>query len=80
MLRQQASEGGLKFEAYLPSGLAEWVLDMVEKGIFRDPAEAVFVYMQKPTGPFGPTFNNVMLECVRLNLMRPINEKWYESG
>lgn len=47
LLRQQASDGGLKFEAYLPSGLAEWVLDMVEKGIFRDPAEAVFVYMSQ---------------------------------
>ena len=47
LLRQQASEGGLKFEAYLPSAIAEWVLDMVEKGIFRDPAEAVFVYMSQ---------------------------------
>lgn len=47
LLRKQASEGGLKFETYLPAALAEWVLDMVEKGIFRDPAEAVFVYMSQ---------------------------------
>jgi antitoxin ParD1/3/4 len=47
LLRQQAAAGGLKFETYLPSGLAEWVLDMVEKGIFRDPGEAVFVYMSQ---------------------------------
>ena len=47
LLGKQASEGGLKFETYLPSGLAEWVLDMVEKGIFQDPAEAVFVYMSQ---------------------------------
>ncbi len=44
-LRDQAKTGGLKFEAYLTPGLAEWVLDMVEDGIFLDPCEAVFVYM-----------------------------------
>lgn len=42
-LRKQASEGGLRFEAYLPSGLAEWILDLVERGDFVDPSEAVFV-------------------------------------
>ena len=44
-LREQASKGGLRFEAYLPSGLAEWLLDFVERGVFTDPSEAVFVIL-----------------------------------
>ncbi len=44
-LREQASKGGLRFEAYLPPGLAEWVLDFVERGVFTDPSEAVFVIL-----------------------------------
>lgn len=44
-LKEQAREGGLQFEAYLPSGLAEWVLDLVERGVFTDPSEAVFVIL-----------------------------------
>ena len=42
-LKEQARKGGLRFEAYLPPGLAEWVLDFVERGVFVDPSEAVFV-------------------------------------
>ena len=45
-LLEKASIGGLKFEAYLTPILAEWILDMVVKGVFTDPAEAVFVFMQ----------------------------------
>lgn len=44
-LKDQAKTGGLKFEAYLTPDLAEWVLDMVEDGVFIDPCEAIFVYM-----------------------------------
>ena len=44
-LKDQAKTGGLKFETYLTPDLAEWVLDMVEEGVFIDPCEAVFVYM-----------------------------------
>lgn len=44
-LREQARKGGLRFEAYLPSGLADWVLEMIERGIFSDPSEAVFVIL-----------------------------------
>ncbi len=44
-LREQACKGGLRFEVYLPSGLAEWVLDLVERGVFTDPGEAVFVIL-----------------------------------
>ncbi len=45
VLREQACKGGLRFEVFLPSGLAEWVLDFVERGVFVDPSEAVFVIL-----------------------------------
>lgn len=44
-LRDQARAGGLRFEAYLPPDLAEWLLDHVAQGHFVDPAEAVFVIL-----------------------------------
>jgi antitoxin ParD1/3/4 len=44
-LREQARKGGLRFEAYLPSDLAEWLLDLIERGVFVDPSEAVFVIL-----------------------------------
>lgn len=46
-LRDQACTGGMRFEAYLPPDLALWVLEMVEQGVFVDPSEAVFVFMQQ---------------------------------
>lgn len=45
LLRQHARLGGLKFEAYLPPDIADWILEQVERGVFRDPGEAMFVYM-----------------------------------
>jgi antitoxin ParD1/3/4 len=44
-LREQAEKGGLRFSAYLPPELAGWLLGLVEKGIFHDPSEAVFVIL-----------------------------------
>ena len=44
-LREQARGGGLRFEAYLPRGMAEWLLDQIERGVFIDPSEAVFVML-----------------------------------
>lgn len=41
-LRDQAREGGLRFEAYLPPALADWMLERIERGTFADPSEAVF--------------------------------------
>lgn len=41
-LRDQARAGGLRFEAYLPPSLADWLLDRIERGMFADPSEAVF--------------------------------------
>jgi Arc/MetJ-type ribon-helix-helix transcriptional regulator len=42
-LRDQARAGGLRFEAYLPGNLSDWLLEHVEQGHFTDPSEAVFV-------------------------------------
>jgi antitoxin ParD1/3/4 len=44
-LREQVRSDGLRFEAYIPPGLAEWLLDQVERGVFVDPSEAVFVML-----------------------------------
>ena len=33
----------MRFEAYLPPALADWLLAQIERGTFRDPSEAVFV-------------------------------------
>jgi antitoxin ParD1/3/4 len=44
-LKEQASKAGLRFETYLPPDLAAWVLDHVERGVFADPSEAVFVIL-----------------------------------
>jgi Arc/MetJ-type ribon-helix-helix transcriptional regulator len=44
-LRDQARAGGLRFEAYLPPDLADWLLAHIERGTFKDPSEAVFVIL-----------------------------------
>ena len=44
-LREQATKGGLRFEAYVPPGIAEWLLGLIEQGVFLDPSEAVFVIL-----------------------------------
>jgi Arc/MetJ-type ribon-helix-helix transcriptional regulator len=44
-LRDQARAGGLRFEVYLPSSLADWLLAHIECGNFHDPSEAVFVML-----------------------------------
>jgi Arc/MetJ-type ribon-helix-helix transcriptional regulator len=41
-LRDQAREGGLQFETFLPASLADWLLERIERGMFANPAEAVF--------------------------------------
>lgn len=46
-LRAQARSGGLRFNAYLPPELADWVLGLIGRGIFDSPAEAVFAFMQE---------------------------------
>lgn len=44
-LRNQVTEGGLRFEAYLPPSPALWLLDLIEQDRFLDPSEAVFVVL-----------------------------------
>jgi len=38
-LKDQARQGGLRFEVFLPPDLAGWILDLVERGVFVDPAK-----------------------------------------
>lgn len=45
-LRAQARAGGLRFEAYLPGDMADWLLERVEQGHFVDPSEAVFAIVK----------------------------------
>jgi len=44
-LRAAAKAGGLRFEAYLPPSLADWMLGLIEAGMVSDPSEAVFVIL-----------------------------------
>ena len=46
-IRDAASDGGLRFHAYLPPALALWLLDRIEDGMFIDPSEAVFVLFKQ---------------------------------
>ena len=45
-LCEQARAGGLRFEAYLPGDMADWLLAHVERGHFVDPSEAVFAIVK----------------------------------
>lgn len=44
-LRDRARAGGLRFDAYLPPRLADWLLDHIERGTYTDPGEATFVML-----------------------------------
>src|SRR3546814_18957470 len=44
-LREQARAGGLRFEAYLPPALADWLLERIERGTFADPGGAGFAIL-----------------------------------
>jgi hypothetical protein len=46
-VRDAATEGGLRFQAYLPPAVALWLLDRIEQGLFLDPSEAVFVLLDE---------------------------------
>ncbi len=46
-VRDAATVGGLRFEAYLPPELALWLLDRIEQGMFIDPSEAVLVLLDE---------------------------------
>ncbi len=72
-MREQASKGGLRFESYLPPGLAEWVLDLVECGLFTDPSEAVFVFLreQKDLEPHADLRQEILSRSIEAALNDP---------
>ena len=41
-LRERAARDGIRFDAYLPPSIAEWVLDRIIAGDFVDPSEVAF--------------------------------------
>ena len=64
-LREQASQGGLRFDVFLPPSLAEWVRDLVARGMFVDPSEAVFVMLGAQRDPtLRPAQREVTLDEV----------------
>jgi hypothetical protein len=72
-LREQACKGGLRFEVFLPPGLAEWVLDFVERGVFVDPSAAVFVILgeHQDLEPHG----DLRTEILKRSLDASINDQ-----
>lgn len=52
-LREQARAGGLWFETFLPAELADWLLQLIEDGVFTTPNEAVVAIFEEYRGS-GP--------------------------
>jgi antitoxin ParD1/3/4 len=71
-LREQARNRGLRFEVFLPSGLAEWLLDLVERGVFVDPGEALFVIPGEPKD-LEP-HDDLRTEILKRSLDAPIDD------
>lgn len=71
-LRLQAREGGLRFMAYLPPDLADWVLGLVERKIFDSPSHAVFVFLQeqRELEPHG----DLLQELLRRRIIAAMND------
>ena len=44
-LKEQAAAGGLRCNAYLTPSVATWILEMVERGEFVDPSQAIHVFL-----------------------------------
>lgn len=72
-LREQARKGGLRFDAYLPSDLAEWLLDLIERGVFVDPSEAVFVILgeHRDLEPHADLRNELLKRVVQASMDDP---------
>jgi hypothetical protein len=58
-LREQAGKGGLRFEAYLPPDLAEWLLDLIERGVFGRLRSAQRAKVGRSTAPACHPFEGV---------------------
>jgi len=72
-LREQARLGGVRFESYLPSGLADWLLAKIERGVFVDPSEAVFVMLgeQQDLERFADLREELERRCLQDSLNDP---------
>jgi Arc/MetJ-type ribon-helix-helix transcriptional regulator len=84
-LREQARAGGLRFEAYLPPDLADWLLGRIEAGRFADPSEAVFAIVGEtrdlePHGDLRGELLRRRLEAAGTDLgaARPADEVFHE--
>lgn len=82
-LRAQADAGGLRFDVYLPPSLAAWVLDKIERGVFTDPSEAIFVLLgeQHDLEPHADLRAAVFNRSIRAAIddprpLVPIGEVW----
>ena len=81
VLRERVATGGLRFEAYLPSDLALWVLDLVERGTFTSPDEAVSVFMGRardldPQSDLRRELFHRMIEAAREEPFIEAEEVW----
>ena len=81
-LREQASKGGLRFEVFLPSGLAEWILDYIARGAFVDPSEAVFVMLgeQQDLDPHDDLREEILKRSLQASLDDPSPTLSHEEG
>ena len=72
-LRDRAREGGLRFEAFLPPGLAEWVLDLVARGVFTSPSDAAFVMLgvQRDLEPHADLRREILKRSVQAAIDDP---------
>jgi antitoxin ParD1/3/4 len=80
-LKEQAAKGGLRFEAYVPSDFAEWLLDFVERGVFVDPSEAVFVMLgeYRDLEPHADLRNEVLKRSLEASMNDPSPSIPYEE-
>ncbi len=72
-LKDQARQGGLRFEVFLPPDLAEWILNLVERGVFIDPSEAVFVKLgeQRELEPHADLRQELLKRSLRASVDDP---------
>jgi Arc/MetJ-type ribon-helix-helix transcriptional regulator len=72
-LKDQARQGGLRFEVFLPPDLAGWILDLVERGVFIDPSEAVFVKLgeQRELEPHADLRREILKRSLRASVDDP---------
>jgi len=72
-LRDRAREGGLRFEAFLPPGLAEWVLDLVARGAFTSPSDAACVMLgvQRDLEPHADLRREILKRSVQAAIDDP---------